>query len=133
MTDSVIVSRHPAAVAFVARQLGGRVGELKEGIGHPLRVYVPGPDGAVQIVPVVEEATADDVRGKVVYGNLPNHLACLAAAVVAVEFAGSPPRGREYGLADMIEAGARLARYGVLRLPDGATLGDYLHQGGFEL
>lgn len=89
----IIVSRHPAAVEFIHHD-------------------APEFRGA----PVMATATPEDVTGKVVAGNLPLHLAALAAEVVAVEFAGAPPRGQEYGLAEMQAAGARLARYKVQAL-----------------
>jgi hypothetical protein len=90
MSDVLIVSRHPAAVAFIREE-----------------------SGLDDSVPVLESATAADVCGRVVYGNLPLHLAASALAVVAVEFNGEPPRGREYTLADMQQAGARLRVYQV--------------------
>jgi len=86
----IIVSQHPAAVEFVRREL-------------------PEFSGA----PVLTTATPDDVRGRVVAGNLPLHLAALAAEVIGIQFAGPPPRGREYGIQDMYAAGAYLARYRV--------------------
>jgi len=91
---NVIVSRHPAAIEFIRT------------------ASVDFADA-----PVIAQATADDVRGKVVAGNLPLHLAAVTAEVVAVEFAGAPPRGLEYTLADMQTAGAKLARYRVSALP----------------
>lgn len=91
----LIVSRHPAAVEFIRTNA---------------------PDFAGAEVKAV--ATADDVRGAVVGGNLPLHLAALAVQVVAVEFTGDPPRGAEYGQAEMIAAGARLARYTVAAVPE---------------
>lgn len=87
---AIIVTRHPAAVEFILATAGL-------------------PDET----PVLESATADDVRGCMVYGNLPLHLAALAYRVVAIEFDGPPPRGQEYSLADMQAAGARLAAYDV--------------------
>lgn len=86
----VIVSRHPAAVEFI-------------------RSEMPAAAGA----PVLASATPDDVRNRVVVGNLPLHLACLAREVWAVEFAGSAPRGAEYGIDEMRAAGARLQKYVV--------------------
>jgi hypothetical protein len=88
--NAVIVSRHPAAIEFI-----------RDAVALPTDT------------PVIESATADDVRGRVVYGNLPLHLAAHAAQVVAVEFSGAPPRGQEYDVAAMRAAGARLARYAV--------------------
>lgn len=86
----LIVSRHQAAIDFIRQEL---------------------PEFAD--APVLASVGADDVRGAVVAGNLPLHLAALAAEVLAVEFAGAPPRGAEYGIAEMRAAGARIARYRV--------------------
>lgn len=102
--DRLIVSRHPAAVEFIAKQLGGIVspsGLLVEfAAGEPVRV--------------LPSASPEQVRGREVYGNLPLHLAACAATVWAIEFAGAPPRGQEYDLAAMEAAGARLVPYRVL-------------------
>lgn len=84
----IIVSRHPAAIELIAEEVGA-------------------------VIPVLQSATADDVRGKVVAGNLPLHLAALAERVIAVEFDRDPPRGREYTVDDMRAAGARLEEYVV--------------------
>lgn len=117
--DMVIVSRHPGAVEFLAEQIG-----LEQHGGHGFAYYDRAGKAVVVgdstqglplscRIPVLESAGPDDVRGKAVYGNLPLHLAALAAEVVAVEFAGPPPRGQEYGVEEMRAAGARLARYVV--------------------
>lgn len=95
MSDRIIVSRHPAAVEFIR----SRMQEFAS-------------------APVLEVASPEVVRGKVVAGNLPLHLACLASQVIAVEFDGAPPRGQEYGVAEMEAAGARLARYTVQAVPE---------------
>jgi Putative CRISPR-associated protein (Cas_VVA1548) len=86
----VIVSRHSATIEF-------------------LRSKCPELAGAA----VVALATPDDVCGRVVAGNLPLHLAVLAAEVWAVEFTGTPPRGQEYGIEEMKVAGARIGKYMV--------------------
>lgn len=87
----VIISRHPAAIEFIRAN-----------------------DARFLAAPVITgNATPDDVRGKVVAGNIPLSLAALAEEVVAVEFSGAPPRGVEYSAADMDAAGARLERYTV--------------------
>lgn len=89
----VIISRHPAAVEFIRAN-----------------------DARFLAAPVITgNATPDDVRGKVVAGNIPLSLAALADEVVAVEFSGAPPRGAEYGAAEMAAAGARLESYVVKR------------------
>jgi len=113
MSEIIIVSRHPAAIAFIRREM---------------------PEAGD--APVLAVATADDVRGRRVVGNLPMHLAALAAEVVAVEFDGDPPRGQEYDLAAMDAAGARLVSYRVrpsafLRAL-GARLSDSAVWGGSE-
>lgn len=92
----VIVSRVAATVALVAKHLGYEVVKTLS-------------DGNA----VIASATRDDVRDKVVYGDLPLHLACLAREVWVVEFEGTPPRGQEYTLADMLDAGACLRPYVV--------------------
>lgn len=91
MEDIVIISRHLGAIAWLE--------EL----------------GFVGIPVIQDDATPDDVRGRWVVGNVPLGLASLAKGVLAIEFAGTPPRGREYGPDDMRAAGARLAAYFVSR------------------
>lgn len=86
----IIVSRHPAAIEFIRRT-----------------------DPRFAEAPVLLTAAPEDVKGAIVAGNLPLHLAAAAAEVVAVEFSGPAPRGQEYGLEEMIAAGARLRRYRV--------------------
>jgi hypothetical protein len=112
LTPDLIVSRHPATVEYLRSIYGTEV-------------------------PVLSQANWAHVRGKVVAGNLPLHLAAEARAVIAVEFTGEPPRGAEYALANMIAAGVRLSMYGVSRSDDGdirslpcLTL-HQAHQGGY--
>ena len=83
MAKYIIVSRHPAAVEFIREEMP----ELTD-------------------AEVFASVTAQDVEGKVVVGNLPLSMACLAAEVIAVEFEGAPPRGQEYGVEEMRAAGA---------------------------
>lgn len=93
--DIVIVSRHAAGIEFVKQHLAaGGIDTDK--------------------VKVIAQASADDVRGMDVYGNLPLHLAAVAWTVWAIEF-DTPPRGLEYTLDDMRKAGARLQAYTVRR------------------
>ena len=91
----IIVSRHPAAVAFIREAAG-------------LADDVPVFDGNVEYW---------QVKDKIVYGNLPLQLAKEARKIVAVEFAGAPPRGAEYTVDDMKAAGAKLAAYKVAVAP----------------
>ena len=146
MTNHLIVSRHPAAVAFIRCELRafadapviGRIPCSRPGCTEdavtafpsvsytdrpawgwhyrcPAHDPAPAFDGlpVARVVVIPRDATADDVRGAVVAGNLPLHLAALAREFIAVEFAGEPPRGAEYDLDDMDRAGARLVRYVV--------------------
>ena len=91
IVSEVIVSRHPGALSFIRRYLGERA----------------------DYIPVLAEATREDIEGKIVYGNLPLYLAAFAAKVLAIEFSRSASRGLEYNLADMDSAGAHFAAYSV--------------------
>ena len=64
---------------------------------------------------VIAHATADDVRGKIVVGALPFHLAALAARVGVVDMPRLRPdqRGQDLTPAQMDEAGASLSWYVV--------------------
>ena len=90
---SLIVSRHPAAIAFA-------------------RSYERFCDAEV-----IEQATEDQVRGKVVAGNLPLHLACRCAQYFAIELPQVvlEQRGKELTIDEMRAAGARLVCYYVVR------------------
>ncbi len=140
--SSVIVSRHPATVEFIAKQLGATAifgrdktnraavcMTNKDGRLMPHMVPTstivsvakmvsvgPGRQESEWIIPVITgNATSADVEGKTVYGNIPLHLAAMANEVVALEFDGPPPRGAEYALEDMVVAGAKLNSYVVKR------------------
>ena len=88
--NRVIVSRHPAAVEFIRREL---------------------PEFAD--APVLATATAEDVAGKDVAGNLPLELAALAN-IVAIS---SRQPARQALLADMDAAGATIRSFRVLADP----------------
>jgi hypothetical protein len=98
---NVIISRHPATNVIISR--------------HPATTeFILKTAGLPSDTPVIiGNAAPDDIRGKTVFGNLPLHLAALAEMVIAVEFAGTPPRVAEYTLSDMLNAGAYLAPYRV--------------------
>ena len=87
--ETVIVSRHAGAVAWLAAQ---------------------GITGTV-----IVQATPDDVRGRVVVGNLPLHLAALAVRIGSIDLPNlsAADRGRDLTPAEMDAAGARLAWYEV--------------------
>ena len=85
--ETVIVSRHAGAVEWLAAQ---------------------GVAGTV-----IEQATAEDVRGKVVVGNLPLHLAAEAHQVGSIDLPGltREQRGRDLTPAEMDAAGAVIRWY----------------------
>jgi hypothetical protein len=133
-TKAVIVSRHVAAIQFIAECLGSEGIEYVfvprepadpadvrplSCLGDVLGYVRPDVDDAfwkpgtcVDRVNVLSSAAANDVRDRYIYGNVPLHLAAVAASVYAIEFS-SPPRGTEYTLADMHKAGAKLVQYRV--------------------
>lgn len=143
----IIVSRHPAAIEFVAQALFGSEYEIMPVSGLVQQVCYHDQDSpsgetpfengyprqVLDEVQVIAQATAEDVRGKHVYGNVPLHLACLAGMVTVIEFEGAPPRGQEYDLAAMKAAGAVLRSYGVLPMDGDRSLTDHLALGGFTL
>lgn len=100
---AVIVSRHPAAIEFIKPACGTDVPVLSGNV------------------------TPDEIAGKLVYGNVPLHLAAVAAEVVAVEFDGTPPRGQEYTLDDMVAAGATLRSYHVFDAQQLSCMAELLH------
>ena len=93
MNKPLIVSRHPGAIDW-------------------LQQYFPW----LRDAEVRESVTVSDVAGRVVVGNIPLFLAAECAAYYAIEFAGAPPRGAEYGVKEMVESGARLTCYRVERV-----------------
>lgn len=96
----IIVSRHPAAVAFIRREL---------------------PSFAD--APVLASASVADVAGALVAGNLPLDLACATEAVFTICYPKyNAPRGQEYSLADMDAAGATIRVFMVVE-PDFNDLG----------
>jgi len=101
----LVVSRHRGAIEWLAREF---CAEVIDGPDGPSHLLLPGGER----VPIIGQATADQVRGRVVAGNLPLSLAAEASVVLAVEFA-RPPRGSEYSIEDMEAAGARLRAYEV--------------------
>jgi len=64
---------------------------------------------------VIAHATADDVRGKIVIGALPFHLAALATRVGIIDLPGltAEQRGRDLTVEEMNAAGAALVFYTV--------------------
>ena len=92
MNEFVIVSRHAGAVEWLRRQ---------------------GIEGKV-----IAHAAPEDVRGKVVIGALPLHLAALAERVGSIDMPGLTPaqRGQDLSPEEMDEAGAAIVWYEVRAL-----------------
>ena len=86
---AVIVSRHAGAIEWLAEQ--GVVG------------------------PVVAQATTEDVRGRIVIGNLPLHLAAIAEVVGNIDLPGltAEQRGKDLTPEEMDAAGAAIRWYAV--------------------
>ena len=111
MAKAIIVTRHEPAERFVREAAG------------------LGPE-----VPCLAQVTPEEVQGCIVFGNLPMGLAALAQEVVAIEFSGDPPGGREYSIEDMRDAGAHLMSYQGHKLgeapvtPSGETIEEVLRQ-----
>ena len=119
----IFVSRNEAAIQWLATWFFGReqyVDTILEGV----RVLKAGARGSDEELFVYPTATAAIVRGNVVYGNVPLHLAALAAEVWAIEFKGTAPRGAEYSLEDMYAAKAHISKYVVFtaRMLDAADV-----------
>lgn len=122
MSERVIVSRHLAAIEFIARENGwvlpidvGNNWQDAAGGGRLPKYLIEDRDEGT-LVPVLISATPRDVAHADVFGNLPLNLAAAADSVYAIEFSGPPPRGQEYTLSDMEAAGATLRRYQVTAL-----------------
>ncbi len=92
LSDSIIVTRHAGMVEWLARR--GITGEVKS------------------------QVTAEDVRGKRVYGVLPLHIAAEAAEVVTVDMPKikQEQRGQDLSPEEMDAAGACLTTYRIIRV-----------------
>ncbi len=121
--NAVIVSRHPAAIEFIARaMIGGRGDQVDYSISETSvsffgRADTESAGQSFGTVPIIRgNANPSDVHGMRVYGNLTLDLAAYAARVYAVLFPpGKEPPGQEYTAQDMTEAGAHLACFAVER------------------
>lgn len=91
----VVVSRHNATIEFIARELGGIVDGDRIILNNPTlcdfcsegeRTCCTCHLNESMSIPILSSATAEDVAGKIVYGNLPMHLAALAAGVLENEY-----------------------------------------------
>ena len=109
--SSVVISRHPAAIAFLVDHFNDHG---CSGWRYDAEQSLFVNDSISFTIPVIiGNATEDDVIGKHVFGNVPLNLACKAKSVTAIEFAGNPPRGREYTVEDMHNALAYMSTYEV--------------------
>src|SRR3990167_6811698 len=91
----LIVSRHPALVEWL-KSIGPEWADAEVETGN---------------------VSTDRIAGREVAGPLPLHLIARTARYWAVEFAGAPPRGTEYSVTEMEQAGARLVEYRVQAVP----------------
>lgn len=113
----VIVSRHKAALEFVAGTfrtdcMDAQVLDDRIALYGMADTPYAGTDyGSIRVI--TGNAVPDDVAGKVVIGNVPLSLAALAERVDTIEFGGTPPRGQDYSLTEMLAAGAHLKSYTV--------------------
>ena len=91
VNESIIVTRHEGAVEWLKQN------------------YVVGK--------VISHATAEDVRGKVVYGVLPLHLAAEAEAVWIIQMdLPAELRGKDLTPDQMDACGAKLVKYEVRKV-----------------
>mgnify|MGYP001610046883 FL=1 len=90
----VVVSRHPATLEFIRREM-------------------PDEFGRAHVVTGDATPTVEDVAGALVIGTIPLNLAAYAVAVYAIEFERTPQRGTDYTLDGMDAAGASIHRYAV--------------------
>jgi CRISPR-associated protein Csx16 len=88
--ETIIISRHAGAIEWLAQR----------GITGPV---------------ITGNATPDDVRGKVVVGALPLHLAALAVKIGSIDMPGlrADQRGKDLTPAEMDAAGACIRWYVV--------------------
>jgi len=93
--DIVIVSRHSGFIAWLRKKLG---------------------DELVDKATILETATAEDIHGKVVFGNLPLSLAAEAREVWTVDFKSPVRGGQDLTVEEMEAAGAELSGYLVYGL-----------------
>jgi len=92
IVDSVIVSRHAGMIEWLRRQ--GIKAEVLSHVEHPIQIW-----------------------NRVVYGNIPYHLAAEARIVITVDMPKLrvDQRGKELSPEEMDEAGATLVAYRVLK------------------
>ncbi len=104
---AIIISRHPGAIAFVRAEIEASEARFCE-------------ENNIEFVPfrVLAQASADDVRGEDVIGNLPLYLACLCRRYRAIELPAIAitERGQDLTPDEMCAAGARIVEYRIQRV-----------------
>ncbi len=93
MSQRLIVTRHAAAEEYI-------------------RLHIPHFFHA----PISETVSRQDVANKHIAGNVPLSFAADAASVTSVLFETNPPRGGEYTLQDMYDAGVYHATFMVSQI-----------------
>jgi len=90
----IIVTRHPAMVALL----------VKRGLVDPS-------------APVLAHASAEEIRGKHVFGVLPHSLSCLTARFTEIPLRiPAEMRGKELSLADLEQFAGETVTYTVSRI-----------------
>jgi len=90
--ERIIVSRNPEIIKFIRSKIGYQV-------------------------PVLPLATTKELEGKIVYGNVPMHLAKKAAKVVVIECGNGRIVSSDWTCEDMIAAEADFKEYVVCNAP----------------
>jgi hypothetical protein len=99
MTDTIVVTRHPALLDLL----------VERGLVRPG-------------TPAIAHATPEDVRGRHVIGVLPLSLAAIAATVTEIELRLSPEhRGRELGIEELRQVAGPARTYIVRALAEITT------------
>jgi hypothetical protein len=83
---------------------------------HPASLIWARAHGLPSDALIVEgNATTQQVHGNILWGVVPLPLAAEALRVHVIAFSGPPPRGAEYGIAEMEAAGAHWDTFTVRR------------------
>lgn len=90
--ERILITRHPALAQFLTQQ-------------------------GIKFDKIIDHATAEDVKGKDVYGVLPLHLAALANTITSVDLnLPAKMRGKELTIADVGEYFNSLTTYKVQKI-----------------
>lgn len=118
LNQAIVVCRHPGAIDWIAQQLHNKFHKswyqphISSATIEWHTLGIEGGEEVLDSIPLIRGNASDEqVRGKIVIGVLPFHLAAEAVQVYAIEFGTVPPRGTEYSAKDMENAGARLTSF----------------------